>query len=81
MPGYTGFIPNKYTKCGESHYGHVLGNPSKEQGTHPKSREKGDKELHISMRVKPGYSAHVPGARDSFGAATASTYDFVNGGY
>ena len=82
VPGYTGFIPRKHTKFGESRWGQVGGNPSKAQGmpqaADPISRDKGDKMIGVSQRVKPGYSAHVPGARDSFGASTSTTYEFAD---
>jgi len=81
LPGYTGFVPDKYSKFGESHYGGVAlkanGSP---QSKYENVRAKGDKELQVTARVRPGYSGHVPGARDSFGTATNTLYDFQANG-
>jgi len=78
VPGYTGFVPNKHTKFGESHWGGVSGRATGEaQGKDwTVARTKGDKVLEVTARVKPGYSGHVPGSRDSFGTSTTTTFDF-----
>lgn len=72
VPGYTGFVPDKHSKYGESHWGQVSGTSQGKAA----ARDKGDKKVEVTARVKPGYSGHVPGARDSFGSSTATTYDF-----
>jgi len=67
LPGYTGFVPNKFEKFGTSHFGGVRGQP-KHQGNRPGLKQDKDV-MGVDQMVKPGYSGHVPGARDAFGGS------------